>query len=76
MVRTPTTDNDLHKGAFETDAAKEKGNTSMRGQLVHRDQDPVLKGFDTDFPEPGGNPEHSGEPEEIPANKKDGPAAA
>jgi hypothetical protein len=31
---------------------------------VHRGQDPLVKQFDTDFPEPGGNPEHSGEPEE------------
>ena len=34
----------------------------MRGQLGHRDQDPLLKSADTDFPEPGENPEHSGEP--------------
>jgi hypothetical protein len=36
----------------------------MRGQLGHRDQDPLLKSADTDFPEPGENPEHSGEPED------------
>jgi hypothetical protein len=34
----------------------------MQGQLGHRDQDPMLKGADTDFPEPGGSPEHTGEP--------------
>jgi len=39
------------------------GNTSMQGQLGHRDQDPMLKSADTDFPEPGENPEHSGEPQ-------------
>jgi len=36
----------------------------MQGQLGHRDQDPMLKSADTDFPEPGGSPEHSGEPED------------
>jgi hypothetical protein len=36
----------------------------MQGQLGHRDQDPLLKSSDTDFPEPGGSPEHSGEPED------------
>jgi hypothetical protein len=36
----------------------------MQGQLGHRDQDPMLKAADTDFPEPGGNPEHTGEPED------------
>jgi hypothetical protein len=29
--------------------------------LGHRDQDAMLKSGDTDFPEPGGSPEHSGE---------------
>jgi hypothetical protein len=33
----------------------------MQGQLGHRDQDPMLKAADTDFPEPGENPEHTGE---------------
>jgi hypothetical protein len=35
----------------------------MQGQLGHRDQDPMLKSADTDFPEPGESPEHSEEPE-------------
>jgi len=54
-------DNDFHKGAFEEDNPFDKPQTSMRGQLPHRDQDPMIKGADTDFPEPGENPEHSGE---------------
>jgi hypothetical protein len=54
-------DNDFGKGAFEEDNPHEKHQTSMNGQLPHRDQDPMLKGADTDFPEPGENPEHSGE---------------
>ncbi len=42
----------------------------MNGQLGHRDQDPMLKGADTDFPEPGENPEHSGERGKRRRNKK------
>jgi hypothetical protein len=36
----------------------------MAGQLGHRDQDPILKSSDSDFPEPGNNEEHTGEPRE------------
>ena len=53
-------DQDLEKGAVEQDERKQKGNTSMQGQLGHRDQDPMLKSADSDFPEPGESPEHSG----------------
>jgi hypothetical protein len=58
-------DQDRLKGALEQENREQHGNTSMQGQLGHRDQDPLLKQFDTDFPEPGENPEHSGEPEET-----------
>jgi hypothetical protein len=34
----------------------------MNGQLGHRDQDEKLKDADSDFPEPGQSPEHTGEP--------------
>lgn len=61
MAKTKHKDQDCSKGAVE---GEEKDNTSMAGQLGHRDQDPLLKSADTDFPEPGENPEHSGEPEE------------
>ncbi len=57
-------DQDRGKGAVEQDRPQEQNNTSMQGQLGHRDQDPLLKSSDTDFPEPGGSPEHSGEPTE------------
>jgi len=57
-------DEDRGKGAFEPDEPNQPGNSSMRGQLGHRDQDPMLKDADTDFPEPGENPEHSSEPEQ------------
>jgi len=55
-------DQDTAKGATETEDHKIPGNTGMQDQLGHRDQDPMLKDADTDFPEPGENPEHSGEP--------------
>ena len=54
-------DQDRGKGAVEQDKPQQKGNTSMPGQLGHRDQDPLLKSSDSDFPEPGTSPEHSGE---------------
>ena len=60
---THTIDQDRLKGALEQEEKGQHGNTSMRGQLGHRDQDPMLKAADTDFPEPGASPEHTGEPE-------------
>lgn len=57
-----TRDQDQSKGATETDNHDEPGNAGQQGQLGHRDQDPLLKDADTDFPEPGQSPEHSGEP--------------
>ena len=62
---TRTVDMDSHKGAFEPEDPKERGNTSMAGQLPHRGEDPLLKSSDTDFPEPGENAEHSGEPQQA-----------
>ena len=56
-------DQDAAKGATETEDHKEAGNIGLQEQLGHRDQDPNLKDADSDFPEPGNNPEHSGEPE-------------
>lgn len=67
-------DQDRGKGAVEQDRPQEPpGNTSMQGQLGHRDQNPLLKSSDTDFPEPGGSPEHSEEAnqETKGARKKD-----
>lgn len=58
-----TRDQDRGKGAVEPDEKDREGNTSMQGQLGHRDQDPIIKSGDTDFPEPDGGPEHSGERE-------------
>jgi hypothetical protein len=58
-------DQDRSKGAVESEDPSQPGNNSMQGQLSHRDQNPLIKGNDTDFPEPGENPEHSGEPEDT-----------
>ena len=55
-------DQDRSKGAVEEESSSSHAN-EMQSQLGHRDQDPMLKSADTDFPEPGGSPEHSGEPE-------------
>ena len=63
MTHIHSEDQDRLKGALEQEEKDQHGNTSMRGQLGHRDQDPMLKAADTDFPEPGENPEHSGEPQ-------------
>lgn len=55
-------DEDAGKGAVEQDGPGEETNVSATGQLGHRDQDPLLKSSNSDFPEPGENEEHTGEP--------------
>jgi hypothetical protein len=57
-------DQDGGKGAVEQNAPDQDTNTSMAGQLGHRSENPLIKSNDTDYPEPGENPEHSGEPED------------
>ena len=52
-------DNDIHKGAVEDDQPKQEHNTSMRGQLGHRKKGEMIDGNDSDYPEPGENPEHT-----------------
>lgn len=66
MTHHQNEDQDRLKGALEQEEKGQDGNTSMQGQLGHRDQDPMLKAADTDFPEPGESPEHTGEPESSP----------
>jgi hypothetical protein len=44
-----TKDQDRTKGAVEQDSHNEGGNTSMQGQLGHRDADPELKDADADL---------------------------
>ena len=71
FIVTITKDQDRSKGAVEQEERDPSDNTSMQGQLGHRDQDPMLKSSDTDFPEPGGSPEHSGEPQDEKKRSRD-----
>jgi hypothetical protein len=52
-------DADREKGSLEPDDRKQAGNNSMKDQLGHRDEHPLVEGADSDFPEPGQSPEHS-----------------
>lgn len=42
-------DQDRGKGAMEQDPQKQGGNTSIQGQLGHRDEDAELKDADSDL---------------------------
>ena len=44
-----TKDQDRGKGALEQDQQNQGGNTSLRGQLGHRDEDVELKSADSDL---------------------------
>jgi hypothetical protein len=69
MTNISKNDPDGAKGATENEEHTHDGNAGLAGQLGHRDQDPMLKDADTDFPEPGNSPEHSGEAPETTAEK-------
>ncbi len=64
--KKPAHDPDASKGATESDRNREDTPVSMAGQLPHRTSDPLIKDADSDFPEPGPVPEHTGEPEGPP----------
>jgi hypothetical protein len=55
-------DEDESKGAVEQDRREQNTNVSRTGQNPNRDPDPLLESSDTDYPEPGQNEEHTGEP--------------
>lgn len=62
----PHPDGDEHKGAVEDDSPHLRGDKATRhgsltGQLGHRNEDEIVDGSDTDYPEPGSNPEHTGQ---------------
>jgi hypothetical protein len=61
MTKISDNDPDRAKGATEPEAHHNDGNAALENQLGHRDQDPILKDADSDFPEPGESPEHTGE---------------
>ena len=59
-------DADAGKGAVEGDGRgsterEQNCNTSLAGQNPHRTESRLVKSNDSDFPEPGGSPEHSGQ---------------
>lgn len=57
-------DEDDKKGAVEQDRPGQKTNVApLSEQLDHQYQDPLNKMSDSDYPEPGQNEEHSGEPQ-------------
>jgi hypothetical protein len=63
MANTEHPDSDAHKGAVEEETSEpsKTGRPNLSGQQGHRDEDEMIKDADTDFPEPGSSPEHSGE---------------
>ena len=63
MPKIEEQDGDRHKGAVEEEVStpSQDGRPNLAGQQGHRDEDPLLKDSDSDFPEPGSSPEHSGE---------------
>jgi hypothetical protein len=61
MTKISDNDPDRAKGATEGEEHNHDGNLALSEPLGHRDQDPLIKGADTDFPEPGNSPEHSNE---------------
>ncbi len=58
-----TRDADISKGAIEDKSPQDShaGESQHRlaNQLPHRETDEDIKDSDSDFPEPGSNPEHS-----------------
>lgn len=63
MSKQPNCDSDVSKGAVEeeTPSPDKANDPNLSGQLGHRDQDEMIKDADSDFPEPGSSPEHSGQ---------------
>jgi hypothetical protein len=63
MAKQDSPDSDIHKGAVEEEISIPSTNAdpNLHSQEGHRDQNAMLKDADTDFPEPGSSPEHSGE---------------
>ncbi len=59
---SPAADDEFKsKGAVEQDSPGQSTNTSLSGQIGHRNTGPIIDTHDTDLPEPGQSPEHSGE---------------
>jgi hypothetical protein len=70
MSKISDNDPDRAKGATEEEHHHD-GNAGLADQLGHRDQNPILKDADSDFPEPGNSPEHStGRPQATKRKRK------
>lgn len=61
-------DSDVNKGATEADQGRHPDHPTrpdlhgnLSDQLPHRQSDETIGDSDSDFPEPGSNPEHSGQ---------------
>jgi hypothetical protein len=58
-------DGDSQKGALESESPADAPNATERDhladQLPHRNTNEWMEGEDSDFPEPGLNPEHTGQ---------------
>jgi hypothetical protein len=66
MTKRPAAhpDSDARKGAIESQSPNDKPESlrsNLADQLPHRNTGDWLEGADSDFPEPGSNPEHSGQ---------------
>ncbi len=63
MPKQEQPDSDVHKGAVEEELSfpSKDDRPNLSGQQSHRESNELIKDTDTDFPEPGPNPEHSGE---------------
>ncbi|MES2392576.1 MAG: hypothetical protein V4555_13105 [Acidobacteriota bacterium] len=62
---TPPVVSKEYEGAIEDnpqDPNSAPSQVSLDGQQGHRDQDPMIKSSDSDFPEPDADEEHTGEP--------------
>ena len=53
-------ENDKHQGRAFFDPARPDIHGNLADQLPHRESD-YLNGADSDFPEPGSSPEHTGQ---------------
>lgn len=59
-------DSDAHKGAVESQTRNDTPkrpdlHSHLADQIPHRNADELIDGSDSDFPEPGSNPEHTGQ---------------
>ena len=71
-MRSTNDDPDGGKGAVAQDRPGQPNNTAdFNEQIDHRDQRPIKKDNDTDFPEPGNNPEYSMQKQDDPKKQGD-----